>query len=63
MRITFDIPDSTKTFHGSLVFDAGTERFDMRMVSWDLSTLEIEDGMIIKVPGGERLDVKDGEQK
>ena len=56
MRITFDIPDTTKTFHGCAVYDKGTETIDLQMATWDMPTDGLEDGMIIKVPTGERLD-------
>ena len=57
MRITFDIPDNTKAFHGCAIYDDGTEKLSLKLATWDMPTDGLEDGMIIKIPTGERLDI------
>lgn len=57
MRITFEIPDKTKAFHGCLVYEKDKEKgFDLQMVTWDMPTSGFEDGMIVRLPDGKRLD-------
>ena len=57
MRITFEIPDTTKAFHGCLVYEK-EKGFDLQMVTWDMPTSGLEDGMIVRLPDGKRLDGK-----
>ena len=57
MKITFDIPDSTKAFHGCLVYEKKV--FNLQMVTWDIPTNGLEDKMLVVLPP-ERLD---GEQE
>lgn len=59
MRITFDVPDSTKAFHGCAIYDEGTEKIDLRLATWDMPTDGLVDGMIIHVPSGKRLDIEE----
>lgn len=58
MKITFDIPDKTRAFHGCLVYEK-EKGFDLQMVTWDMPTNGLEDGMLVVLPP-ERLD---GEQE
>ena len=55
MRITFDIPDTVKAFHGCIVYDKGTTNFDLQMCTWDMLTDGIQDGMCVVLPPS-RLD-------
>ena len=63
MRITFDIPDRTKAFHGCAVYDCGTECVDLKMATWDMPTDGLEDGMIVQVPSGKSLDKEESETR
>ena len=57
MRITFEIPDTTKAFHGCAVYDSiDPDVIHMQMCTWDMPTDGLEDGMIIRLPDGKRLD-------
>lgn len=58
MKITFDIPDKTRAFHGCLVYEKD-EGFDLQMVTWDMPTNGLEDGMLVVLPP-ERLDGEHG---
>ena len=59
MRITFDVPDRTKAFHGCAIYDEGTEKIDLKLVTWDMPTDGLVDGMIIQLPSGKRLDIEE----
>lgn len=58
MRITFDIPDTTKAFHGCAVYD-NTKDTALQMCTWDMPTNGLENGMIIQLPSGKRLDINE----
>ena len=49
MKITFEIPDDTKAFHGCLVYDDG-DPLTLKLVTWDMPTSGIEDGMVVVLP-------------
>ena len=49
MKITFDIPDKTRAFHGCLVYEK-EKGCDLQMVTWDMPTNGLEDGMIVILP-------------
>ena len=55
MKITFDIPDSTRAFHGCLIYEV-KDSINFQLVTWDMPTDGLKDGMIVELPP------KDGEQ-
>ena len=57
MRITFELPDRIKALHGCAIYDDGTETLNLKMATWDMPTDGLKDGMIVKIPSGERLDI------
>lgn len=49
MKITFDIPDSAKAFHGCLVYEVNNS-IDLQLVTWDMPTHGLRDGMVVELP-------------
>lgn len=59
MKITFDVPDSTKAFHGCLVYER-EKGLGLQMVTWDMPTNGLEDGMTVVLPPKREEGEQDG---